>query len=148
VTLALVAAPVIAAAEASAGGGLPVWVTILISLVVALGGGGTFFQLLSIRANKRNMNAGTSKARAEAADILSETALSLVIPLKEQVEHLSRQVQVLEQRLEQERATADTRIRQLEEDIASRDLTIQIKDAELIELKRGRATGSGWPSTN
>lgn len=145
-TLALAAAPVIFAADAASGGGVPAWVTVLVSLVVALGGGGTFYQLLSVRANKRNMNAGTTKARAEAADILSDISLSLVIPLKEQVEHLTKQVAYLEQKLDQERATADTRIRQLEEDIASRDLAIQIKDTEIIELRRqAKRSGSGWP---
>src|SRR5690349_19057750 len=95
VIAALVAAPAVMAADASSSGGLPDWVTLLITLIVALGGGGGMYQILTIRATKRNVSAGTDKMKVDAVDVLTGTALELIVPLKEEVARLSQQVKTL-----------------------------------------------------
>lgn len=105
------------------------WLTIAISAVVALGGSAGFAQLLRVRTDR-------AKIRAEATDIIVDSATSLLAPFKEQVEMLRAELKEvkarskeLEQTLERERAASDTRIRQLESDIALRDRRI----VELLE---------------
>lgn len=137
--ITLAVAPVVLAAETASTGGLPTWVTsVLLPLLLAIGGGGGLFQLLTVRSSKNTLNAGTEKIKAEAADILADSAVSLLGPLREELDRLRDQVN--EQRIElrdyraqmremevllaQERATSDTRIRQLEVQIAQRDQQI------------------------
>lgn len=130
--IALVAAPVLLAADAAATGGLPGWITsLLLPFILALGGGGGFYQLLKVRTDKQNLNAGTDKMKAEAADILADSAVTLLAPLREELLRLTEKVKEqqadireMERTLAQERATSDTRIRQLESDIADRDREI------------------------
>ncbi len=143
--VALVAAPAVLAADASTGGGLPDWLTILISLIVALGGGGGMYQLLTVRATKRSVSAGTDKMKIDAVDVLSDTALSLVMPLKEEVARLREQVAKLEVKLQEERDTADIRIRQLKDEIEERDKHIRAQGAEIIELRTRIRSHPGWP---
>lgn len=139
--LALVTAPVLDAAQASTGG-TPSWVSLLTGAIVALGGGGGLYQLLKVRSDRKNIAAGTEKARAEAADILSDTAVALLAPLREELARMQVRVSEVEtesrelkRALVQERLTADTRIRQLELDIEARDRQIQRLHNEL-----GRST--------
>lgn len=129
--IALVATPVLGTVEAATTTGLPGWVTGVVAIIVALGGGGGFFQLLKVRADKSSISAGTSKARAEAADILSDTAVALLAPLRDELGRMQSRVEVVERRsreleetLVRERQTSDTRIRQLEGEIAARDIRI------------------------
>lgn len=145
--VALVAAPVIAAADA--GGGLPEWVTILISVIIAVGGGGGLYQLLNLRSTKRNVGASTDKSRAEAADIISDTAMSLLAPMREQlaesqrtIERLTARCAELEASVATERDVSQTRIRQLEQDIRERDRHIRSQGAEILQLRR---SAPGWP---
>jgi len=145
VIAALVAAPAVMAADASSSGGLPDWVTLLITLIVALGGGGGMYQILTIRATKRNVSAGTDKMKVDAVDVLTGTALELIVPLKEEVARLSQQVKTLETKLQEERNTADIRIRQLQDDIAERERHIRVQDAEIIELRTRIKSSPGWP---
>lgn len=150
--IALVAAPAVLAADASTTGALPSWISLLITLVVAIGGGGGAYQLLTIRNNKRQLSAGTDKIRMEAADILSATAVELLAPLRDElsrtntrVAELDAQVMNLKGTLNQERITSEVRIRQLEEDIAARDRTLAVKNAEIIELRAHIKSVPGWP---
>lgn len=158
--LTLVAAPMLAAADAANNGGLPEWVTIMVSVIVALGGGGSFFKLLQLRSDRNAVAAGTEKSRAEAADIVSGTAVELLTPLREellrtqealvktreearhQIVRVETRVAELEQRLVIERETADTRIKQLQLDIAERDRHIRSQGAEILQLRR---SAPGWP---
>lgn len=149
---ALVAAPAVLAAEVSTSG-LPQWATILISVVVSAGGAGTILQLALIRQNKKSLTAGTDKIKMEAADILSATAVELLAPLRDElartnarVAELDAQVINLKSTLNQERITSEVRIAQLEADIAARDRTLQVKDAEIIELRAHIKGSTGWPS--
>jgi len=136
VIVGLITVPVVQAVEATAGSGFSDWMTILISLVVAVGGAGGVVQLLTVRSNKKNLTAGTEKIKAEAADILADSAVSLLAPLREELSRLKEQVKEqqddlkeMEQTLARERVASDTRIKQLESEIAIRDLRI----VELVE---------------
>jgi hypothetical protein len=151
VIIALVAAPAVLAAEAS-NGGLPDWVTILVSVLLALGTGGGTASLLKLRSDKRQLAVGTEKMRMEAADILTESAVSLLAPLREElvrtnarVAELDLQVAHLKTTLNQERVTSEVRIRQLEADIAERDRHIKVQGAEIIELRSRIKSAPGWP---
>ena len=113
------------------------WLTILGSLVLALGGSAGMAQLFQVRSTKRNLLAGTEKIKAEAADILSDSAVALLAPLRDELvrttqkaDELARRVAELEVTLTRERVTSDTRIRQLEADIAARD-------REILSLRGG-----------
>jgi TolA-binding protein len=114
------------------------WVSLVTGAIVALGGGGGLYQLLKVRSDKRNISAGTEKARAEAADILSDTAVALLAPLRDELARMQVRVSEVEaeskelkQALVRERRTADTRIMQLELDIAARDRQIKLLSTEL-----------------
>jgi len=100
------------------------WLTLVVSLIVALGGSAGFVQLLRVRTDK-------AKIRAEATDIIVDSATSLLAPFREQIEMLRAELKEvkqrsieLEQTLARERQASDTRIRQLEDDIRSRDRRI------------------------
>lgn len=104
---------------------------ILVSLIVGLGGAGGIGALLKVRSDKNQLAAGTKKIQAEAADILADSAVALLGPFREEIDRLrvelkevKEQSKELEQTLARERATSDTRIRQLESDIATRDRKI------------------------
>lgn len=152
--LALVATPILGTSQAVAdgGSGLPSWVSVLATVIVSAGGGGGLFQLLKIRSDNKSIAAGTSKARAEAADILSDTAVALLAPLREEltrtnarVAELDTQVEGLKVTLNQERVTSEIRIKQLESDISARDRTLRVRDAEIIELRAHLKSDPGWP---
>lgn len=158
--LALVASPILGVADAAAnGGGLPDWVTILISLIVALGGGGGVVQLAKVKSDKQSVLAGTEKSRAEAADQISDTAISMLQPLrdeltrtrlqhKEEIDRLTGQMNTLELKLVQERDISDARIRQLQNDISERDNHIRSQGAEIIELRTRIRSAPGWPTSS
>lgn len=117
--------------EAATTSGLPDWVTVATGVIIALGGGGGVFQLMRVRADRRAVLAGTEKARAEAADILSDAAVGLLAPLREELTRMQervtegeRRMRELEETLVRERRTADTRIRQLELEIVEREREI------------------------
>jgi hypothetical protein len=143
-TLALVSW-VGAAEPASPPGTAPEWVTWVIALLVAGGGGGGLYQILKVRSDRRNAHANTAKARAEAADILSDTALSLLEPLRDQLAALREELATMERKLHQERETANARIVQLEADIAERDRQIRAQHAEIVQLRRYAQSSPGWP---
>jgi cell division protein FtsB len=128
------------------------WATILVSLVVAVGGAGGLVQLLSFRSTRRGLSAGTDKIKMEAADILAESAVTLLMPLKEELsrvsakaDSLAAKVEDLEATLSRERTTSEVRIRQLEFDIAARDRTLAVRDAEIKQLREHIKSAPGWP---
>lgn len=148
---ALVAAPAVLAAEGSSGG-VSSWVSLLVGSLVAIFGGGGIYQLLTVRNNKRQLMAGTDKIRMEAADLLADSAVAMLAPLRDELvrvnakaDSLSAKVDVLETTLNRERATSETRIRQLEDDIAARERTLAVKNAEIIELRAHIKGSTGWP---
>jgi hypothetical protein len=120
--------------------------------LVAIFGGGGIYQLLTVRNNKRQLMAGTDKIRMEAADLLADSAVAMLAPLRDELvrvnakaDSLSAKVDVLETTLNRERATSETRIRQLEDDIAARERTLAVKNAEIIELRAHIKGSTGWP---
>jgi SMC interacting uncharacterized protein involved in chromosome segregation len=152
VIIALAAVPAVLTADATSAGSLPEWATILISVILSAGGAGTIVKLLTIRADKRQLAAGTDKMEMEAADILTKSAVVLLTPLREElaranakINELDVQVGELKATLNQERITSEVRIRQLETQIAERDRELQVQGAEIIDLRSRVKSAPGWP---
>lgn len=80
----------------------PPWIQILLSVVGLLGGTGGITAIAAVALQRR-------KFRADAADVLTDTALTLVDPLKTRVAELEAETQ----RARRQAATANREIREL-----------------------------------
>jgi len=144
----------------AAAGGEGVSVASVTSLLVALGGVGTVVGLFTIRASKRKTLASAGrddsegeKAEADAASVLTTTAVQLLVPLREQlaeerrfsqeeigrlrgeVRDLREQVDQLGQQLAEERRLSRNELDILRAERDSRILDLAAREAELVALR-------------
>ncbi|WP_174526336.1 hypothetical protein [Micromonospora maritima] len=70
----------------------PAWTSILVTVVGVLGGGGGLAALIGLLLQRR-------KFRADAADVLTDTALTLLEPLKLRVRELETEVRTTKDNL-------------------------------------------------
>ncbi len=73
----------------------------IVMLLLGGGGLGAIGYLLRIRVEKRKLLADAGKTEADAVQVISGAAITLLAPLKGQVEHLQGQVAVLERQVEE-----------------------------------------------
>jgi len=97
---------------------------IIIGVITALGGLGATAAAFSARSTNRKLQAEAQKSGADAASVLSTTAVGLLAPMREQIV-------VMEGHLR----SANARIQELETQV--RELT-----AELEQARRDHARGS------
>ncbi|MEV4628839.1 hypothetical protein AB0J90_21480 [Micromonospora sp. NPDC049523] len=102
----------ITAAEPPSAG--PPWIQILLSVVGLLGGTGGVTAIATVALQRR-------KFRADAAEVLTDTALTLVDPLKTRVGELEAEIQ----RARRQAAVASREIRELRD--AVQELTALIR---------------------
>lgn len=91
----------------------PDWVQILLSVLGVLGGAGGLTAIAAVLVQR-------GKFRAEAADLLTDTALTLVQPMRTRMTELETEAQTNREQLR----VADERIRQLQTTIADLRATL------------------------
>jgi ubiquinone biosynthesis protein UbiJ len=96
-------------------------------VLVGSGAGGVIATAINALRDRKKLNAESNKTEIDAAAVISETALALVQPLRDQVRELNEQ-------LDRVRTKADSLERRLDEcQAASRR-----KDVELVLWREGR----------
>lgn len=72
----------------------------IIAGVATIGAGGGVYSALTIRAQRRNLNAQAGKADAERVTLLGTTAVQMLKPLQERIEHLEARLDVANDKLD------------------------------------------------
>ncbi|MFY1671757.1 hypothetical protein ACN27G_17560 [Plantactinospora sp. WMMB334] len=118
----------------------PPWVQILLSAIGILGGGGGIASVAAVLSQRRRF-------RADAAEVLTDTALALIQPLKLRVAELEAETVVARQQVE----TATREVSELR--MAVREATVMIRrwrsailapDATLGQLRTLVANTRPW----
>lgn len=107
------------------------WLVTAGTLVAALGGIAGLASLLTIRVTRRKLASEGSKNEADAAKVLSDTAVSLLAPARQQVTDLQGQVEHLADQLD----GAQREVRKLRLDV--RALTDRLGEAQRLLTRHG-----------
>lgn len=105
-------------------------------LLLASGGGAVLLFTVQAFVNRRKLGADTDKAEAEAAAIISKTAMELLQPLREQVRNLTGQVGDLTEQLGRVQEKAED----LEQNLDACRASNRAKDEQIYMLRRARAS--------
>lgn len=121
--------------EALATAGAPLWVTILLALVLAVGGGAGMVRLFTAGATARKIDAEGDKADAEADAVSANAVQSIVAAATALVDPLERRV-----------AAAEHKIAGLQEDLHVRDtLAAEHSGWDYIAEEKAAAAGIDLP---
>lgn len=111
------------------------FVSYLVQIIVAVGGGGLIASLITARQTKRKIANDATKSGADAASILSSSAIGLLEPMNQQIRHLEGRLSSVTSELT--RVEEELRATKIENDSLRNEIRELMQEIRQYERRRG-----------